>query len=520
MCRPPRCNRIKKEYFTFRLAIFVRPLASSVTGQWNEEWDQYLMSELDPGESLDALDALDEESLMMTPVTVAPVTVAPVTVTPVTYEWNEEWDQYLTNDQNAGGLDIVNDFNPDWYLLDDQDSGEAGMLDSLEVDWELFATEAAPNVTVDQRCEELGPFPTQHSLEVQGQVLVSSEAVQQVDAKSFMTRTDQQNMRAADIMNIGPFMMNEEGGGIQGQSAAVSRLEEEPALRAFVGTVIQECVIAEQKAAKLYGKEWLDREGFMPEEGKRQVAEYVVGWLGRVDLGALGHRVAKPDFSLVGWRWVHLVGFIRDRLDPRVVDDFVTRAQQVIPRPAGVSSLWYLATVLRFLRTDADLNTHLTWWLPSDDSGWWSLVCLYCDVFPYDFGQLPEWQSSRQKLAAVCWITHWLKKGADNFRSKGDRRRLPDKPWHHRVFRFVREALGDRTFGQLGALFKPRLPLPPYVRLSDTEAMIVLLRHSTIDSGRAEVFFGQFDLASGLAAEPEGAGPPRKRSKRTKHKVR
>ncbi|EZG73993.1 hypothetical protein GNI_047820 [Gregarina niphandrodes] len=232
-------------------------------------------------------------------------------------------------------------------------------------------------------------------------------------------------------------------------------------LRAFVATVIQERVEAERKAAERYGREWMDREGVLPKEGKREVAEFVAEWAvpGNLEWKKPYHA-AEPDFGKGRWRWVHLAGVIKDQLDRSVVNDLVATAEGAIPRPAGVSPLWFLAAVLRTSAVHRTLDNRIGRWLATRDSGWKSSFSLHSDIFPPDFGPLPESQASRRVVALLCWAAHWFKSGAQYLGQldECDREiKLRQSSVFGAAARFIHQGLGDRTFGQLVALFKPRL---------------------------------------------------------------
>ncbi|EZG74069.1 hypothetical protein GNI_047680 [Gregarina niphandrodes] len=271
------------------------------------------------------------------------------------------------------------------------------------------------------------------------------------------------------------------------------------ALRSFVGTVIQECVEAEQKAAERYGKEWMDREGIMSEEGKCEVAKFAARWMRGVTMDKLKacHLRKTLGFRHCGWRWLHLAGVIKDQLGPSEVDGLLAVVERGVPRPEHVSPLWFLASVLRLPGAGQVLDYHIKKRLGPGDNGWTSPVTLHCDIFPHDFGPLPESQAHRQRLIMVCWTAHWLKKGSQHF---GQSRRGHSVPrcrlWQSSVFssvaHFSRQLLGDDTFGKLIALFRARLP--PAANISDTALMDCVLKHADLKHRRANEFCKQFQL--------------------------
>ncbi|EZG74068.1 hypothetical protein GNI_047670 [Gregarina niphandrodes] len=271
------------------------------------------------------------------------------------------------------------------------------------------------------------------------------------------------------------------------------------ALRAFVATVAQSYVDEEQRTASRYGKEWMDREGILSAEGKCEVAEFAADWMRRlkVDKVQACHSVKKNGFRHCGWRWLHLAGVIKDQLGPSEVDGLVAVVERGVPRPEQVSPLWFLASVIRMPGASLALDKQIKKRLGTGDNGWTSSVALHRDVFPGDFGPLPESQASRQQLAALCWVAHWLKKGAQHFGQSRRGRKVPaHKLWQSSVFgcvtRLARRVLGDGTFAKLIALFRARLP--PAAHLSDTVLMDCLLRYAELRKERVDEFCKQFQL--------------------------
>ncbi|EZG74070.1 hypothetical protein GNI_047690 [Gregarina niphandrodes] len=382
---------------------------------------------------------------------------------------------------NAGASDVMDDTSLQWcgYLM-------------------MNHREKGPDATVNQRYQRAGPVLLQQSPVVQ--VLAPPSEVQSqqeedafdmkghydVDLDRYLTNEQNPESGTLEALEVDwePFATVTDQ---QGQSAGSSSWDAgaDSALKAFVGTAIQECVKADQRAAQLYGKEWMHREGMMSEEGKRVVAEYAVSGIKNVAALKECCRKNKSDFSRCGWRWLHLAGVMQEELGMPKIIDLVDEVERVIPRPAHVSRQCFLANILRSVLARDPLNCRVRLWLSVRNSGWTSSTNLHSNIFPHDFGPLPESQACRRQVALLCFAARWLKRGVQHWLESGTKQFR--RTIQFRVVDLLVEELGDRRLREFIALFRARLP--PTVQASDTQLMQSLFVHSRITCSRINEYF-------------------------------